>query len=313
MAPKGTAHVPSLRLAATFLLLAAAGTGLLFAGSRIAGPSASLGQVAVHRAVADGLTGSSPPIAVAGEATDTGPETGAGRAADPSRISPQYAFAWPTGGSISQGMSPAHPNGIDVRAAIGDPIGAVRAGQVRFAGGDPCCVYGYYVIVDHDEGWSSLYGHLSQLSVKAGDHVQQGDILGLGGNTGKSDGPHLHFELWSHVGRVNPLSYLKPTRYYTPVYVAADAAEDEGPEPEPLPQDQAIDSAVRWMEGQAGGYSVERQSCFAIAAGPNWSVSCSTTLLDCRADVCEAILEACVVGPLSLVEATCSGYKLSQR
>ncbi len=151
--------------------------------------------------------------------------------------------------------------------------------------------------------------------VEAGDDVQQGDTLGLAGNTGMSDGSHLHFELWSRDGRVNPLSYLEPTRYYIPVYVVADATEDERPEPEPepLPQELAIDRAVRWMEGQAGDYSVERGSCFAIRAGLNWSVSCSAMILGCGADVCEATLEACVIGSLSLVEADCSGFALSQR
>ncbi len=312
-----------MRLAATILLMAAAGAGLAIAGSRIAGDETPVQQVAVERAIWDGGDGSGTPVSIAGEPqvtaepTDPAAQTSGRTAAKPSRTIPLYAFAWPTEGSISQGMSIIHPNGIDVRAAMGDPIEAVRAGEVRFAGGDPCCVYGYYVIVDHGEGWTSLYGHLSQLSVRAGDHVQQGDVLGLGGNTGRSDGAHLHFELWSQNGPVNPLSYLEPTRYYVPVYVAADATEDEGlkpePEPEPLPHEQAIDRAVLWMEGSAGDYAVERGSCFAIAAGPNWSVSCAATLIGCQADVCEVTLEACVVGPLSLVEATCSGYRLSQR
>ncbi len=295
--------------------MAAAGAGLLFAGSRISGDESAVQQVVVQRAIWDGSDGSSKPVAITKEATEPTTEADPRRAAEPSRISPQYTFAWPTEGSISQGMSIIHPSGIDVRAAIGDPIEAVRAGKVRFAGGDPCCVYGYYVIVDHGEAWTTLYGHLSAISVETGDHVQQGDTLGLAGNTGRSDGAHLHFELWSQNGPVNPLSYLEPTRYYIPAYVVADATEDEGPEPEPelVPQEQAIDRAVLWMEGPAGDYAVERESCFAIAAGPNWSVSCSATLIGCQADVCEAILEACVVGPLFLVEATCSGYRLSQR
>ena len=308
MVLKGTSHVPSLRLAATFLLLATAGAGLLIAGLQIAGPQLSLGPAAMHGATADGMAESGARIAVASEATDAS-ETAAD---EPSRTSSQYAFTWPAAGSISQGLSPAHPTGIDVRAVIGDPIEAVRAGEVWFAGGDPCCMYGYYVIVDHGEGWTSLYGHLSEISVEAGDHVLQGDLLGLAGNTGKSDGAHLHLELWWQGGAVNPLGYLEPTRYYTPVYVAVEASEDGRPEALP-PQEHAIDRAVRWMEGPAGDYSVERGSCFALAAGPNWSVSCPATLLGCGADVCEATLEACVVGPLSLVEATCSGYALSGR
>ena len=305
------------------LVMAAAGAGLLFAGSRIASDATPVQQVAGQHAIWDGSDDAGTPVSIAGEPrvtaepADAAARTSGQAAAKPSRTTSRYAFAWPAAGSISQGMSIIHPSGIDVRAAIGDPIEAVRAGKVRYAGGDPCCVYGYYVIVDHGEGWTSLYGHLSEISVEAGDHVQQGDVLGLAGNTGRSDGAHLHFELWSESGPVNPLSYLEPTRYYIPVHVVADATEDEGPkpepEPEPVPQEQAIDRAVLWMEGPAGDYAVERESCFAIAAGLNWSVSCSATLIGCQADVCVTILEACVVGPLSLVEATCSGYRLSQR
>jgi pyruvate/2-oxoglutarate dehydrogenase complex dihydrolipoamide acyltransferase (E2) component len=79
---------------------------------------------------------------------------------------------------------------------------------VTFAGGDPCCQYGYHVIIEHGEGSSSLYGHLSQIYVSEGQYVSQGDVLGLGGATGEADGKHLHFELRLGGELVDPLRVL---------------------------------------------------------------------------------------------------------
>jgi len=79
---------------------------------------------------------------------------------------------------------------------------------VTFAGGDPCCSYGYYVIVDHGNGFTTLYAHFSSIRVTQGQKVAQGDVLGLGGRTGFATGNHLHFEVRRNGGIVNPLNYL---------------------------------------------------------------------------------------------------------
>ena len=68
--------------------------------------------------------------------------------------------------------------------------------------------YGYYVMVDHGNGMVTLYAHNSKLLVQAGDAVEAGDILSLSGSTGRSTGPHLHFEVRINGQRVNPRSYL---------------------------------------------------------------------------------------------------------
>ena len=119
-------------------------------------------------------------------------------------------FIWPAGGSISSYFTASHPLGIDIDffANPNQPVGAVAAGTVTFAGGNACCSYGYYVIVDHGGGIQTLYAHFSQLSVSAGQRVSQGQVVGLGGRTGYATGNHLHFEV--HVGgaAVNPLTYL---------------------------------------------------------------------------------------------------------
>jgi pyruvate/2-oxoglutarate dehydrogenase complex dihydrolipoamide acyltransferase (E2) component len=76
------------------------------------------------------------------------------------------------------------------------------------AGGDACCDLGLEVIVDHGGGFSTVYGHLSELRVSEGQEVAQGDLLGLGGDTGITTGKHLHFELRQGEQRLDPLRYL---------------------------------------------------------------------------------------------------------
>lgn len=117
---------------------------------------------------------------------------------------------WPASGPISSYFGPSHPLGIDIDffANPNQPVHAAAAGTVTFAGGDPCCSYGYYVIVDHGNGMQTLYAHLSSISVSVGQKVAQGETLGLGGRTGYATGNHLHFEVHVNGAVVNPLSYL---------------------------------------------------------------------------------------------------------
>ena len=119
-------------------------------------------------------------------------------------------FIWPASGPISSPFGPSHPLGIDIDfyANPNQPVVAAAAGIVKFAGGDACCSYGYYVIVDHGNGFETLYAHLSKLSVSAGQRVSQGQQLGLGGSTGYATGAHLHFEMRYQGGIVNPVLYL---------------------------------------------------------------------------------------------------------
>ena len=85
---------------------------------------------------------------------------------------------------------------------------AVMPGKVAFAGGNACCSYGYYVIVDHGNGLKTLYAHLRSISVSVGQQVSQGQTLGPSGTTGYSTGVHLHFEVHKNGTRVDPIPYL---------------------------------------------------------------------------------------------------------
>ncbi|MFN6946066.1 MAG: peptidoglycan DD-metalloendopeptidase family protein [Cytophagaceae bacterium] len=93
--------------------------------------------------------------------------------------------------------------GIDLKLTTGDPVLASFDGIVRInrydAGG-----YGNYVLIRHYNGMETLYGHLSKSNVKVGDYVRAGDIIGLGGSTGRSTGPHLHFEVRYEGNAINP-------------------------------------------------------------------------------------------------------------
>jgi murein DD-endopeptidase MepM/ murein hydrolase activator NlpD len=92
---------------------------------------------------------------------------------------------------------------IDIAAGTGTPIWAADTGVVVFAG----WAYGGYgnmVMVDHGNGWQTLYAHLNLVSVVCGQNVSQGQILGQAGSTGNSTGPHLHFETRFNGGFVNP-------------------------------------------------------------------------------------------------------------
>lgn len=84
--------------------------------------------------------------------------------------------------------------GVDLKLDTGDSVYAVWDGVVRICKYDHAG-YGYYVLIRHYNGLETIYGHLSRQLVKVGDVVKAGDLIGLGGSTGRSSGPHLHFEI----------------------------------------------------------------------------------------------------------------------
>lgn len=97
-------------------------------------------------------------------------------------------------------------HGIDLDLTVGEPIYAVFDGVVRIAKNNRRG-YGNYVLIRHDNGLETLYGHLKTYFVKPGDLVKAGQMIGLGGNTGRSTGPHLHFEIRYRGHAFNP-TYL---------------------------------------------------------------------------------------------------------
>ena len=96
--------------------------------------------------------------------------------------------------------------GIDLAAATGTPVYATADGVVSRA--DWYSSYGLYISVEHGASMQTRYAHLSRVAVTAGDSVKKGDLIGYVGSTGRSTGPHVHFEVLRNGAPVNPLSYL---------------------------------------------------------------------------------------------------------
>lgn len=102
---------------------------------------------------------------------------------------------WPASGTITSPFSTWHPLGIDIAMVTGTDIVATKSGVVQFVGGDPWTGYGWHIKIDHLNGWESTYAHLSEFFVETGDSVEKGQVIGRSGNSGRSTGPHLHFEI----------------------------------------------------------------------------------------------------------------------
>jgi murein DD-endopeptidase MepM/ murein hydrolase activator NlpD len=116
-------------------------------------------------------------------------------------------FIWPTTGGITQYPVWYHM-ALDIANNVQPPILASDTGTVVFSG---CIGYGYgcHIIIDHGNGFRTLYGHMSQLLASAGQTVSQGQQIGTMGSTGRSTGTHLHFEIRAGETLQNPLNYLK--------------------------------------------------------------------------------------------------------
>lgn len=114
-----------------------------------------------------------------------------------------------TGGTFTSGYGARWGRthkGVDWSCSTGTTVRASRAGVVTHAGWSSG--YGYCVYISHGDGVVTKYAHLSKITVSAGEYVSQGDKIALSGNTGRSTGPHLHFEIVINGTAVNPLNYV---------------------------------------------------------------------------------------------------------
>jgi len=122
---------------------------------------------------------------------------------------------WPVAGWLSSsygtrrdpfnGGSDFHP-GLDISAPAGQPVLATADGVVVSA--SPNGAYGNLVVIEHGFGITTRYGHLSRFAVKAGEHIDRGDVVGFVGSTGRSTSPHLHYEIWMNGRLTNPMRLL---------------------------------------------------------------------------------------------------------
>jgi len=153
-------------------------------------------------------------------------------------------FVYPANGIITSPFGPRWGRmhyGLDIDLETGDPVSAAFEGMVRIS--QTHASYGNVVIIRHSNGLETLYAHLSQRHVKPGDYVQAGDLIGLGGNTGRSYGSHLHFEVRYKGDAIDPNLLVDPNQkslrdwefvlhkfhftYVTPEYEKAMAARKE--------------------------------------------------------------------------------------
>lgn len=144
--------------------------------------------------------------------------------APPKRSQPQYLaqgplspafsapgggeFIWPAGGSLTQYYAWYHP-GIDIANRSAPGIAASDAGVVVVSGWPDSMGYGNRVVIDHGNGYTSMYAHLSNIYVSVGDSVSRGQLIGQMGSTGRSTGTHLHLEIHYKGVALNPLAILK--------------------------------------------------------------------------------------------------------
>jgi len=137
---------------------------------------------------------------------------------DPSKQLPKIAsrssakFSWPVRGKILSQYGPKNAglvnDGINISAPLGTPVKAAENGVVAYAGNEVKGM-GNLIIIQHSDGWMSVYAHLDSMNVKRGTKVMVGQNIGKIGMTGKVDAPQLHFEIRKGTKSYNPIQYLK--------------------------------------------------------------------------------------------------------
>jgi len=164
--------------------------------------------------VDDILTGGEPALAVnqrparpSGSPSRTLPPSAA--LAEPARL--KGAFAWPARGTIVGRFGPGATgekiNGINIAVPLDTPVLASADGVVAYAGNEVANLGGL-VILKHGGGWTTVYGHASQLLVKRGQSVKKGQMIAMSGDSGRADRPQLHFEIRQGRTPVDPLGQL---------------------------------------------------------------------------------------------------------
>lgn len=123
---------------------------------------------------------------------------------------PGYSYVSSYYGQIRNinGVKDVH-TGIDIPAPKGTPIKAANYGTVKYVKFYETVGYGYHLMIDHGGGNYTLYGHCSKILVSEGQKVSKGQTIALVGNTGRSTGPHLHFEVYINQVRTDPQKYVK--------------------------------------------------------------------------------------------------------
>jgi murein DD-endopeptidase MepM/ murein hydrolase activator NlpD len=169
---------------------------------------AQVRQMLGGKIIRDPLTiSSSLPVAPPIRARSAGGRSPVGTGVGVPRYWPLDENGYVTRGQVKAGgRDEAHP-GIDIAVSVGSLVRASGGAVVRQQGEDP--EYGLFVLLEHVEGYQTMYGHLSRILVAAADSVAPGQVIGLSGNTGRSTAPHLHFEIRQRGLSLDPQSLVK--------------------------------------------------------------------------------------------------------
>lgn len=181
-------------------------TKVLVAGeeglARVSARVTNLNGLEQSREITDTVTLSEPSTKVVAKGTKARPKT-----------MPTGTFIWPVRGTITSEFgyrtlfgTYRYHSGMDIGVAYGTSIKAADGGTVTYAGWSGA--YGYLVTISHGNGLETYYAHNSSLLVSVGSKVYQGQVIAKAGSTGRSTGPHCHFEVRKNGNRVNPRNYL---------------------------------------------------------------------------------------------------------
>ena len=164
--------------------------------------------------------------------------------ADPSQSNAPYAWPLPSSGAITQGYSSDEHQALDIAIEEGTPILAAESGTVIHTqvwdgvtmDGDQS--YGNMVMLSHADGNTTLYAHLSEISVSPGDAVEKGSEIGKSGTTGNSTGPHLHLEVRTADGRVDPMKFLQDSQEPLSPEESETVSDESAPETQDAPLEE---------------------------------------------------------------------------
>jgi hypothetical protein len=245
-----------------------------------AGPQDSASRIVERSSLAPALepVGDPPAFELAGlESPDPVSPPAPGAARTLIGVERAYPFIWPATGDITSYMGSNHPNGIDIGLDndVVSPVVASAGGTVVSAGGSDNDAYGLHVVVEHGNGLSTLYAHLSKILVRKGQTVKQGDLIGHGGDTGKADGKHLHFEVQLSGMLLDPMRVLPASQGRTVERASADCSSS------PLVLDRGSRTTLN----------------FASLAGPGET---ATEVLLMSFDAASTVLEPLILHPATI-------------
>ncbi len=189
-------------------------------------------------------------------------------------------FACPTNGAITQGWNRRH-DGVDLANKRGTPIFAVAAGVVTESGSAQG--YGQWIVIRHDDGSMTEYGHMSRRLVKDGARVRAGQRIALMGSEGRSTGPHLHLRTYASARNVgsgrgmSPITYLKRRGISLPCKPGANPAAELAEPVDEVGTDGDVETVTAWTEANVRSRpTTDARIVSSVRANTRYTATCWT-------------------------------------